>query len=217
LKKKLKRQADALIETLKSVSAQVNALAETFRALADLNDPVTYSPMPKMTYTELATALSVWSRHELGLSQSVNEHMSMFFKYRYQEMSVLKDLLKDRDVYLAAFIKAEERLMARKEKLWVQGDQGKWEIDPDAHLNAQNKDEAIGLMLPKDTSTVQHIKDQYAFYNFQTSSELDRIVRESHLTETKNIEEFVSEHISLVSDLMRTWSSAQEVLHLNRS
>ena len=206
LKKRLKRQSQSLLDTLKSLSAQLEGVAETYKALAELQDSL--SSGSKELFEGLSGVFKDWSGFEGHLYEAVYDHMDTFYKFRYQEMTVLKDLLRERDTYLSAYLKAEERLCSRKEKLWSQADPSKWELDSDSAIDPaalmSNKSLATTLMLPRDTATVGRAKDLFAYYNAMTFQELRRVAKEVLLSERRNALALVLRQSELAEDLRRT-------------
>ena len=211
LKKRLKKQSMALMDALKALSQQIEAVADTFRSLAEIRDTVTPSSTPSEIFTALSSALIDWSTYEMRIGEAVFEHFDTFYKYRYQEMSVLKDVVRDRDLHLAGYLKAEERLVARKEKLFAQGDTNKWELDGETHVDPKslvgNKDLAMTYMLPRESAIVSKAKDLYAYYNYQTLAEVKRIVGEATASEKTNGLEFAQHHSAFLRDLQGNWGS----------
>lgn len=206
LKKRLKRQSQSLLDILKSLSAQLQAVAETYKALSELQDSL--STGSKELFASLSEVFMDWSGFEGHLHEAVYDHMDTFYKFRYQEMTVLKDLLRERDTYLAAYLKAEERLNSRKERLWSQADPSKWELDSDSGLNSaaltSNKSLATTLMLPRDTATVGRAKDLFAYYNAMAFLELRRVAKEVTSSERRNALALVLRQTELAEDLRRT-------------
>jgi hypothetical protein len=206
LKKRLKRQSQSLLDTLKSLSAQLEGVAETYKALGELQDSL--STGSKELFEGLSGVFKDWSGFEGHLYEAVYDHMDTFYKFRYQEMTVLKDLLRERDTYLSAYLKAEERLCSRKEKLWSQADPSKWELDSDSALDPaalmSNKSLATTLMLPRDTATVGRAKDLFAYYNAMTFQELRRVAKEVSLSERRNALALVLRQSELAEDLRRS-------------
>ena len=211
LKKRLKRQSQALLETLKVLTGQLEGISETYKVLAELPDTLKVSPSIKGVYSSMANAFMDWSNFEGHLYDAVYDHMDTFYKFRYQEMTVLKDLLRERDTYLSSFMKAEERLNTRKEKLWAQSDPSKWEIESDSALDPAsllaNKSLAFTLMLPKESANVSRAKDLFAYFNAQTFSELRRVMKETSNTELRNALALVLRQSELVEDLRRSLGS----------
>jgi len=206
LKKRLKRQSQSLLNTLKSLNEQLQGVAETYKSLSELQDSL--GAGSKELFAGLSEVFRDWSGFEGHLYEAVYDHMDTFYKFRYQEMTVLKDLLRERDVYLSAYLKADERLNSRKERLWTQADPSKWELDSDSALDSasltSNKSLATTLMLPKDTATVGRAKDLFAYYNAMAFLELRRVAKEVTGSERRNALALVLRQTELAEDLRRT-------------
>lgn len=203
LEKRLKRQAQTLMEALRTVSAQTEAMADTYRALAGLTCPV--ETQSKDTYAANAATLLQWSTYELRLGEAVYEHFTAFYKYRSQELAVLKELLRDRETLLSSYQKAEEKLSTRKEKLWSHGDVSKWDLDPDLRLDTSlvspNKDASFSVMLHRDSAQLQHSRLLFAYHNYQAKTELQRVLQVAQLMERTNWEEFTKRRSELLQVL----------------
>ena len=89
-------------------------------------------------YSALRTTFEAWSCIESQSIEIVQKYMLNYYKYGYEDMKVLRGLLKERDLKLQTYSKFESKLNVKKEKMWDK--QGE-------------KEEAFKTMLPKDTSS----------------------------------------------------------------
>ena len=203
LQKRLKRQAHSLMEALRTVSAQTEAMADTYKALAGISCPVETSS--KDTYAANAAAFLQWSTYELRLGEAVYEHFTTFYKYRSQELAVLKELLRERETLLITYQKTEEKLQNRKEKLWSHNDVSKWDIDPELHLDtslvSSNKDASFSVMLHRDSSQLQRSRLLFAYHNYQAKIELQRVLTVAQQAEKTNWQEFAKRQSELLQAL----------------
>lgn len=204
LEKRLKRQSQALMEALRSVSAQTEAMADTYRALAGLTSPMEDTRAHDM-YTSSAATLMHWSTYELRLGEAVYDNFTTFYKFRAQELGVLKEMLRERETLLGGYHKAEEKLQGKKEKLWAHGDVSKWDIDPELHLDTSlltsNKDTSLAVMLHKDSAQVQRLRLLFAYHNYHVMSELRRVLAGAQVSEQENWDSFVKRQRELLEDL----------------
>lgn len=132
-------------------------------------------------YLSVTETLNDWSRHDLMKIEAINKYFNNFFKYRYTETAPLKDLLDVRELKYCIYTKSESKLSDRKTKMWHSGDISKWGIDDpkiDVVSLQNDKRYALSKMLPKETSRVNDLKDEFAYYNYQAHSEISRIMNE---------------------------------------
>lgn len=176
VQKSIKRQSNKLEENLKMTSTIITRLAESVKELERLQEMLPNSQKSGNTFREFHQVLGSWARSDLERIKTVKEYMSTFFKYTYNEVGPLKDLIKEREAAFQNFQKTEKKLVAKKDKLWSQGDANKWELDSKDLANLsllhENKELAFEKMLIKETKSVEKLRDVYAYYNYKLQEEI---------------------------------------------
>ena len=180
LKRKLKRQSESLISSLVAVSKEIESFAELLKSISELQDVATRTDTLSWNYGSFATAMFQWSKWEMEIAEICKEKLNLFFKYRYMEVKELKEILKERENRLQSFVKASEKLEAKKTKLWAQGDVSKWNLSASDLLDIpglrSDKAQAFARMLPSETLQVQGLQDSYGYCNYLAKGEVYRMI-----------------------------------------
>lgn len=133
----------------------------------------------------------------------------MFCKYGYYEIAPLKDIFKERDQKFEAYEKTYSKLIGKKEKLWSSGDVNKWGLTNEDLWNASvlknDKNTAFAKMLNKETNEVDRLKDEYAYFNFQSRSEVRRFLLDNQLIENVHFTEFARAMCTHTTKIHVSW------------
>ena len=133
----------------------------------------------------------------------------MFFKYGYNEIVPLKELIKEKDLKFDLFEKAKTRLLSKKEKLWVSGDVNKWGLNNEDLWNASvfkgDKNLAFSKMLKTESMEIEKIKDEFAYFNFQARSELRRFLLDNQLLENLHFTSFARAMCTQTTNIHVGW------------
>ena len=210
VKKKLKRQTELLMQAFKGLSVQIKTFNDSVKELSNLQESIPEAHRHKLIYGELVNVLETWSRQEDDMAEQINEAFNMFFKYRYNEMSAVRDMIKEREGFLSIYLKAEKGLKAKKEQLWQKGDVLKWDIRPeDSHIEIgklkKDKELAFSKMLHVESAIVQKQKDTYGFYNYQLQAELERVMSEASEVESRHFNGFGEMHTKSMQRIETQW------------
>ena len=212
VKKKLKRQTDLLMQAFRALALQIKTFSESVKELAVLQDAIPEAHRHKLIYGELVGVLDAWSRHEVDLADHINDGFNMFFKYRYNEMTAVRDMIKDREGYLSNFLKIDRSLKAKKEQLWQKGDVMKWDMKPEdtsigiARLKS-DKTLAFEKMLHSETMAMQKVKDLYGFFNFQLHAEVERVLADASEGESLHFNAFGEQHMRMMQKIENQWKT----------
>jgi len=210
VKKKLKRQTELLMQAFKGLSVQLKTFSDSVRELTSMQDSIPEAHRHKLIYGELVTVLDTWSKHETDMAEHVNEAFNMFFKYRYNEMSAVRDLIKEREGFLSSYLKADKGLKGKKEQLWQRGDVMKWDLRAeDSHIEIaklkRDKELAFSKMLHIDSTSVQKLRDLYGFYNFQLHAETERVMSDASESESRHFNGFGEMHTKAMQRIEAQW------------
>ena len=133
----------------------------------------------------------------------------MFFKYGYYEISPLKDIFKERDQKLEAYEKQLSKLNSKKEKLWASADVNKWGLTNEDLWNASvlknDKNHALSRMLSKESAEIEKLRDEYAYSNFQSRSEVRRFLLDNQLIENLHFTEFARTMCNHTTKIHVSW------------
>ena len=188
--------AETVTAGFSTVSDNLTAYADALQRLSELQRVVPEGNAHAFIYASVSQTISKWAALEQGMGEAVKEFLNSFFKYRYNEMNAFKELLAERDRILTAYQKAESRLIAKKDKLWQQGDVTKWELATDSTCHLPdlmgNRLLALPQMLPRETAEVEKMKNLYAYYNNQLHEEFDRVMKYNAKVESTHFGEMAS-------------------------
>lgn len=188
LKQKLKVQAENIISATKSLSKDIEIFAEALHSLALLEDTITSTNRASWIYNSFAMAAAEWSRCEEELALVYEEHLSWFWKYRYVEMREAKELVKERESHLSAYLKAVDRANQRKDR--PQGGSPRLGIGSSVIRGlASLKTVSFSKPPSNELEVLQTVRDEYGYFNYLTRSELRRVVETSQELEAKCIVE----------------------------
>ena len=97
----------------------------------------------------------------------------------------------------------------KKEKLWIAGDVNKWGLTNEDLWNASilktDKPQAISRMLHKETIDTERIKDEYAYFNFQSRSEVRRFLLDNQLIDNLHFTEFARSMCNHTTKIHVNW------------
>ncbi len=105
------------------------------------------------------------------------------------------------------FEKFRKDLLAKKEKLFAQGDQSKWDMDQVKLRNIpkedlKNKDVAFDLMLHKDNFQLGQYKDSYGFSNYAVYDQMIKNFEHQYEAYKENFGEFLNKQIETNSHVI---------------
>lgn len=203
LKKKVKHQVDSIIATTKALARDVESLAQTLQSLAALPNALSEHEKSNWNYESFATAAFQWSKCESDMAAAYEEHLEMFWKYRYVEMREARELLKQRESHLAAYLKAAERLQAKKEK------QGK---EPGLVRGLLHKTANAAKLGPEEEEAVQMLKSVYGYFNHVCSTELRRMCEHCTQQETLTLSDFSTTIELFLQRLALAWRTLSSKL-----
>jgi hypothetical protein len=208
-KKRLKRQSDEIISGLQKLSALVQDASKCFEVLENAQCFVPQVDGLKPLYSSIKSSFAYWAQHELQMSEQLKEHFNMFFKYAYNEIRPLREMVKERDSKYENFLKTKARLESKKEKLWVAGDVNKWGLESEdlwkAHEFKGDKNLTLSKMLRKETIELERMKDDYSYFNYQARVELQSFLLDNQILENLHFTRFAQDVSELTTKFHLNW------------
>ena len=107
IEKKLKRQAETVMNDIKSMQMSLAALSDLVHQLEETQNILPYTYGLKSLYSSLSGTFSSLSAQEIQRSKIFKDYYNIFFKYSYLEKVTLKELLKEREALFNEYTKAE--------------------------------------------------------------------------------------------------------------
>lgn len=107
IEKKLKRQAEAVMNDIKSMQLSLASLSELVHQLEEVQNTLPYTHGLKSLYSSLSSTFSNLSSQEIQRYKIFKDYYNIYFKYSYLEKLTLKELLKERESLFNEYTKAE--------------------------------------------------------------------------------------------------------------
>lgn len=214
MKKKIKRQSDEVIQALKGLSGLVMDIAKSYETLENVQNYVPEVRTIQVTgfkplYSSLRSSFMFWSEHELKSAELVKNYFNMFFKYGYYEVGPLKEMFHEREQKRDQMLKTDSKLNQKKEKLWVAGDVSKWGLTNEDLWNASalknDKTLALSKMCRKDQDDLDRLKDEFAYINFQSKSEMRKFLLDNQLIENLHFADFAKSICNHTTKFHANW------------
>ena len=177
---KIKYNSELMITLFNNISEKIEIIYENLKNVS-------------INMNEVSELLHKISTNEFGLEkkvcnsyQSFSEHMKIYsdliknqsdlfskfrdkMKFFRREYTSIKDFQSIVELNKLNYLKAEEKLLLKKNNLFNKGDITKWEMKIDSNLNITelktNKELAFTKMIPKETESVYQSKLVYGYYN----------------------------------------------------
>ena len=199
-----------IIETTRALKQKSTDLAETFYELADLLDKLSHvNHMIRVDrlndlYSWLSKMSTGTGNHVATLGDSFNLYLGGHLKYHCGENDTFRELHATREEVRHVFDKKEQKLLAKKDKLFQTQDITKWcfEGPQDEMIRrrdelVKNKQKAFRFMMTKETQELEYLREEYFFYSNQCLSEVRRIGHDNG--------QLLSDHFVTMSQIMCTY------------
>lgn len=159
---------------LRKVSDTIQQLAETSKHLATVYK-IGRSTDLSDVYKDLQQMLEKWSKYMKGQSKTASECLEEYSYYGTLESNSLRELNTRRQAYSNTFMKAEQTLLKKKQRLLKQ-DPSRWELSSEwanriAELRADKK-LAMENICYKETAMVKKLRENHIFMSNQSYAEL---------------------------------------------
>ena len=211
---------DRLNQSLKAFFNGMNAVAESlqdvqknFEILHVLNTRVLMKQTITKSYEELSFFFKNYQKIMIKQNDMVKNHMKDFFKYINLEGKAYTELIERREELKAKYTSENQRLTAKKEKLYATGDITKFElgdgtgVDRDRLLH--DKSYAFENMCKTDTGNLLKIYNQLGYANKMNMRELKKMIKEYCVRYVDNVKKFDEEFYPSINDLVGTWSNME--------
>ena len=131
------------------------------------------------SYRVLSEMMKDWGNIQKNQSELININLREFFRYIKNEYKSFYDMTSNVENSKNNYTKYAKNLITKKENLFKTGDITKWDLNKNDNVDnfhlTQDKDYAFKLMLPKETLTVENLKQFYGFYLNSCISEYERL------------------------------------------
>ena len=196
-----------VIDSLKDVQ-------KNFEIMHVLNTRVLMKQTITKSYEELSCFFKNYMKILIKQNDMVKNHMKDFFKFINLEGKAYTELIERREGLKAKYTSENQRVTAKKEKIYATGDITKFELGTnekgiDRERLMHDKPYAFEHICQNDTLNLQKIYDQLGYANKMNMRELKKIIREYCTRYVDNLKKFDEEFYPSINDLVMTWSNMQ--------
>ena len=212
---------DRLNFSLKMFYNNMNLVAESlqdvqknFEILHVLNTRVLMKQTITKSYEEMSCFFKNYRKILIKQNEMVKNHMKDFFKYINLEGKAYNELIERREELKAKYTAENQRVTAKKEKLYATGDITKFELGSD-EKNVEkdrilhDKPYAFEHMCKTDTNNLMKIYNQLGYANKMNMRELKKMIKEYCVRYVDNVKKFDEEFYPSINDLVGTWSNME--------
>ena len=211
---------DRLNFSLKMFFNNMNQVAESlqdvqknFEILHVLNTRVLMKQTITKSYEEMGCFFKNYRKILIKQNDMIKNHMKDFFKYINLEGKAYNELIERREELKAKYTAENQKLTAKKEKLYAAGDITKFELGDDKNIDRDkilhDKPYAFEHMCKTDTGNLNKIYNQLGYANKMNMRELKKMIKEYCVRYVENVKKFDAEFYPSINDLVGTWSNME--------
>ena len=196
------------------VAESLKDVQKNFEIMHVLNTRVLMKQTITKSYEELSCFFKNYMKILIKQNDMVKNHMKDFFKYINLEGKAYTELIERREELKAKYNAENQRVTAKKEKLYATQDITKFELgnnekDVDRDRLMHDKPYAFEHMCQNDTANLHKIYNQLGYANKMNMRELKKIIKEYCVRYVENAKKFDEEFYPTINDLIGTWSNMQ--------
>jgi hypothetical protein len=198
---------------MNQVAESLQDVQKNFEIMHVLNTRVLMKQTITKSYEEMSCFFKNYRKILIKQNEMVKNHMKDFFKYINLEGKAYTELIERREELKAKYTAENQKLTAKKEKLYATGDISKFDlgdgrgVDKDRALH--DKPYAFEHMCKADTSNLQKIYNQLGYANKMNMRELKKMIKEYCVRYVDNVKKFDEEFYPSINDLVGTWSNME--------
>ena len=211
---------DRLNFSLKMFFNNMNQVAESlqdvqknFEIMHVLNTRVLMKQTITKSYEEMSCFFKNYRKILIKQNDMVKNHMKDFFKYINLEGKAYNELIERREELKAKYTSENQRVTAKKEKIYATGDITKFELGDEKNIDRDrilhDKPYAFEHMCKTDTGNLLKIYNQLGYANKMNMRELKKMIKEYCVRYVDNVKKFDEEFYPSINDLVGTWSNME--------
>ena len=190
----------------------LNAIEKDFELLTKLNQKICMKDEIVKSFEELSIFIKNWKRNLFNQNEIIKSRIKDFFKYQKMENLIFADLIVNRNIKKSIYILERNKLMEKKEKLYLLKDINKWEIqrsyDPiDEERLLKDKNYAMENICTKETLHLENLHKQLSYSNQMIEDELNRIINLNCEKFIDNLKQFSEEIYPTLTDSISIWTT----------
>ncbi len=196
------------------VAESLKDVQKNFEIMHVLNTRVLMKQTITKSYEELSCFFKNYMKILIKQNDMVKNHMKDFFKYINLEGKAYTELIERREELKAKYNSENQRVTAKKEKLYATGDITKFELgtnekNVDRDRLMHDKPYAFEYICQNDTANLNKIYNQLGYANKMNMRELKKIIKEYCTRYVDNFKKFTEDFYPTINDLIGSWTNIQ--------
>ena len=199
---------------LNQVTESLQDVQKNFEILHVLNTRVLMKQTITKSYEEMGCFFKNYRKILIKHNEMVKNHMKDFFKFINLEGKAYNELIERREELKAKYTAENQRVTAKKEKVFATGDITKFELGPDEkgidrERLTHDKAYAFEHICKNDTGNLKKIYNQLGYANKMNMRELKKMIKEYCVRYIDNLKKFDEEFFPTINDLTGTWTNME--------
>ena len=208
---KLNESLRKFYKTMISAFTNLEDAQKYFELLHSLNSQVHMKEDIVKSYEQFEIFFKNWKNVVFNQNDIIRKKIKDFFKYVKMEVEGYLELYTKRNEIQDKYIKENNRLQNKKDKLWAQMDISKWEIIEDFSkidnvLLIKDKIYAYSKMCTTETNNLINLEKKLGYVNNCCIEELKKLVDKYKNTFVDNIKDFSEDLYPIINDSLNVWS-----------
>ena len=195
------------------VAESLQDVQKNFEIMHVLNTRVLMKQTITKSYEEMSCFFKNYRKILIKQNDMVKNHMKDFFKYINLEGKAYNELIERREELKAKYTSENQRVTAKKEKIYATGDITKFELGDEKNIDRDrilhDKPYAFEHMCKTDTGNLLKIYNQLGYANKMNMRELKKMIKEYCVRYVDNVKKFDEEFYPSINDLVGTWSNME--------
>ena len=198
---------------MKTVAESLQNVEKNFEILHLLNTRVLMTETITKTYQEMNRFFRNYKKILIKHNEMIKIHIKNFFKYINIESKAYNELIERREELRNKFIAENQKVTAKKEKVFATGDINKFELGEDKNIDKAriltDKPYAFEHICKSDTNALMKIYHQLGYANKMNILELKNLINDCCARYVNNIKNFDAKFYPTINDLVTTWSNLE--------
>ena len=198
---------------MKAVEESLQNVQKNFEILHALNTRALMNEVITKSYQEMSRFFGNYKKILIKHKEMIKKHMKTFFKYIYIESKAYNELIERREDLRNKFITENQKVTAKKEKVFATGDINKFELGDDRNIDKErilkDKPYAFEYICKSDTNGLLKIYNQLGYANKMNIVELKKMINEYCVRCINNIKNFDAEFYPTINDFITSWSNME--------
>lgn len=167
-------------------------------------------------YIKMREHFKKWGKDMHNSAKLNLKYLPQYFNYCSLENKAYKDMFDQRNRTLEKYIKSNNDLNAKKEKLFKAGRPDKWELTEEDMKRSgellKDKIEALKAMLPKETKEVDDYENTYLYLTSQCYNEVKKVNREDVDELKDHLQDYASRMSEALTEEHLTWADFETAI-----